>query len=81
MTALEKEAFMHGYKIIVTMAEGMANEARKHGDDGCAGFMDAFVFKAKEALPEFVDMVNADNMGAVLFYVEQACETKGEWKI
>lgn len=77
LNPMEREAFEHGYKIIATMAEGMALHARQDGHPQMADFMMALVDNAKKRLPDFVDMVNTDGLAAVLFYVEKATGVEG----
>ena len=76
LNPMEREAFEHGYKIIVTMAEGMANEAMKDGRGDMAAFMMGYVDRARAALPEFVDMADEAGMAVVLWDVERACGVK-----
>ena len=76
LNPMEREAFEQGYKIIVTMAEGMANEAMKDGRGDLAAFMMSSVDMARAALPDFVGMVDEAGMAVVLWDVEQACGVK-----
>lgn len=76
MTELEKEAFEHGYKIAVTMAEGMANDALKMGLCSQAGFMMAFVTNANRDMQKFVGFAEKHGAAATLLAVEVAAEGK-----
>ena len=76
MTELEKEAFEHGYMIAVKMAEGMANEALKHGLCGQAGFMMSFVDNASRDMGKFVGFAEKHGMAATLLAVEVTAEKR-----
>ena len=76
MNPLEKEAFEHGYKIAVKMAEGMANNAKKCGLNGQADFMMAFVVNAARDMDKFVGFAEKYGMPSTLLSVEVAAERR-----
>ena len=76
MNPLEKEAFEHGYKIAVKIAEGMANNAKKCGLNGQADFMMAFVVNAARDMDKFVGFAEKYGMPSTLLSVEVAVDTR-----